>query len=100
MLQINLSTSQIRELQSRLGVSSVAEVEEAIRCQLVKKIRGEPVISTNCRGCAQTADGQAPLDGGLDGWCWHAWSGSVIAYGATEATAIEHLRDKLSRSNP
>lgn len=52
---------------------------------------GDPEIYTNCRGYV----GGISLDGGLDGWCWQAWCGEAIAYGATEEGAIENLRTKL-----
>lgn len=51
----------------------------------------EPEIFANCRGFL--GDGR-PLDGGLDGWSWHAWSGSLIAYGSSEEHAKENLRRK------
>lgn len=53
-----------------------------------------PQIFTNCRG--STLDGRL-LDGNLDGWCWHAWSGSTIAYGSSEIDAVNNLRAKLAR---
>jgi len=65
------------------AAASDAELEETITPH------GEFKIYTNCRGYA--------LDGGLDGWCWQAWSGELIAYGRTEESAIEHLREKRAQ---
>lgn len=52
-------------------------------------------IYTNCRGKVRSPQGGlVSLDGHLDGWSWHAWSGSLIAYGPTEEVAVLNLRDK------
>lgn len=53
-------------------------------------------IYTNNRGTTPAG----PLDGGLDGWKWQAWSGGWIAYGATRRDAVNHLRQKMAEYPP
>lgn len=52
----------------------------------------EAQIYTNNRGATLTG---VPLDGHLDGYGWHAWSGPFIAYGATERQAVDNLVAKM-----
>lgn len=53
-------------------------------------------VYANCRGKAPNGE---PLDGHLDGWSWHAWSGPFIAYGSTEEHAVENLLAKIPRGS-
>lgn len=72
--------AEIRRLDSEIEYSRAVNAE----------------IHTNHRGYIAVGEhrGEA-IDGHFDGYAWHAWSGSHIAYGATEAQAIEHLKEKL-----
>lgn len=62
------------------------------RSALKEAVGNGVAIFTNHRGFA----GDTPLDGGLDGWAWRAWSGSFIVHGATEEHATSRLVDQLT----
>jgi hypothetical protein len=86
IISLNGSVTTFGDLPDRDCVHHVGDDEESEDDESMSGIH------TNCRG--SLPDGRT-FDGGLDGWCWHAWSGELIAYGATEEDAASNLKRKM-----
>lgn len=76
------------------GAADLSSIILAVLGQQAAERGGQ--VYTNHRGYIALGEHAGEtFDGQFDGWSWHAWSGSHIAYGATEGPAVEHLKQKL-----